>query len=154
MSSSYFFSDPVDCRRYFDCFNFNKAPAILETQLQPCQNGYYYNSKNRGCVRQTSSSQCVTTTCAKGQIQVWTPDPQFWIMCYDNVPLMNRCSKFETYVIGKGCFYKCPGEGRYEHEDKYSYYECYKSGSDLISIVKKCSGGWPYNPKQRKCDIA
>lgn len=137
--------DPLDCRRFFSCFT--------SIDVETCASGYFYSSKLKTCTKMTSRNQCYTSSCGKRAIQTWRPDPQFWVKCYNNVPLMNRCPKYETYTGGVGCRYKCPGEGFFQHDHKGQYYSCAKKKNQLPYTVKDCPDGSTFNAFTRNCSF-
>lgn len=146
MLIAFYFVDPSNCRRFYHCF----SAFALQSQPENCASSDYFNSIKRQCLKQTSSSQCFTTDCSKGEVQIYKPNPQFYIWCMDGRPLVGRCPTFETFSLAEGCHYTCKTHGFHQHEVETKYYYCFKEGTKWKYEVRDCPTG-NFDPIKKQC---
>ncbi|XP_063708881.1 uncharacterized protein LOC134837436 [Culicoides brevitarsis] len=154
-----YFPSPYNCSEYFECFYYPVEESNIELIFfkKTCNEKYYYNSKQKMCVKQTSAAQCTSVSCTTSNLGFfpYKADTQYYHFCAEDIAsndvLMFRCDDGETFTAESGCRFHCPAIGRYAHEDVTKYYECTAAGVNNYTIGKCWSG--VFDKVTKKCNF-
>jgi len=159
------FPDPLDCKRYFDCYNL---AGVLTLRTDVCPSQYVFDpsdpTKTEKYCRYTNDKSCAKVTCPEGRtVNVamkfdYFPasSGQYVVTCRNGLrPLVKFCPAYFVPDLTKlpvECNLQCPGSYVAPYDaDPTKYYLCVISNGKWVPSIASCTGTKVFDPKTKVC---
>ncbi|XP_058128575.1 uncharacterized protein LOC131292849 [Anopheles ziemanni] len=159
-SSSGVFPDPNNCNVYHVCLAVNSISNVYR-----CAPGYVFDITTFACLRQLSSTACVTVRCVVGSpaYVLYGTSRRYYAICDgQNLPAqVYRCPNGALFTFFSAslpygeCVYSCTGQGNYPNSNNpNSYFQCYISNGRLVYTEVDCPTNTVFNSTLRYCILS
>jgi hypothetical protein len=150
-TSSGYFSDPDDCRKFYFC--------VKDTATDySCSNNFVYSHQKSACIKQTVSSDCALIKCKYANVMeyvVYPKDPNVYGLCIrDHTTLMFKCPEEEQFDTKTSkCIFVCRKEGLFAVPgNARKYRECILVSSNKFELYEReCPVDSTFDAVKGKC---
>ncbi|XP_049543746.1 uncharacterized protein LOC125956174 [Anopheles darlingi] len=149
--------DPNNCNNYHVCLAVGEASSVYN-----CAPGYVFNIASAGCIREVSTTNCVTVTCPAGEptYVLYGTSRQYYVICDGTNPPTHilKCPNQALFSFFSGstrfgeCVYTCSGQGNYANSNNpSSYFQCYVLNGRIVYREVDCPQNTIFNQTLRYC---